>query len=114
MPRFGRVGDRRTHAALRRSRFRGRSGPVGVVWLGDDAVPPRLAFALPRRLGTAVFRNRLRRRARAAFVAVAPPSGTYLVTVQPPAAEVPFSQLTGHVDSALSAARAGSGAVVAP
>ena len=105
MPRFGRVSDRRTHAALRRSRHRGRSGPIGVAWLGDDACPPRLAFALPRRLGTAVLRNRLRRRARAAFVELAPPSGTYLVTVRPDAAALPFAALVADVDAALLEAR---------
>ena len=105
MPRLGRVGDRSTHAALRRSRRRGRSGPVGVTWLDDGALPPRVAFALPRRLGTAVFRNRLRRRVRAALDDLDLGPGTYLVTVQPPAAELPFPQLRGHVADAVAEAR---------
>ena len=48
------------------------------------AVPPRVAFAVPRKVGTAVVRNRLRRQVRAHLGAsgadLAP--GAYLVALR--------------------------------
>lgn len=55
------------------------------------AEPPRIAFAVPRKVGTAVVRNRLRRQARAHLArrqasdrGLAP--GAYLVALAPGAA----------------------------
>lgn len=63
-----------------------------------------LAFALPRRIGSAVVRNRIRRRVRAVFTqldAEMIPSGNYLVMARPDAATMPFTSLVSSVAGAL-------------
>ncbi|MDG1410249.1 MAG: ribonuclease P protein component [Acidimicrobiales bacterium] len=40
-------------------------GPVRLVKRSDPTSPPRFAFAIPRSVGNAVERNRIRRRIRA-------------------------------------------------
>jgi len=68
--------------------------------------PPRVAFAIGRRLGGAVARNRLRRQLRAAFSAAATegrlPAGAYLAVAREPAMSAPFSQLSADVATCLS------------
>ena len=68
-----RIRDRRTFVELRRRGRRARDGCVAVTYLpapeAEAADPPRVAFAVPRRTGPAVVRNRLRRRARAHLAA---------------------------------------------
>ena len=65
--------------------------------------PPRLAFAVPRKVGNAVERNRLRRRLRAAFQALtgdpgaALPSGAYLLSARSDALTSSFEELTMDV-----------------
>ena len=41
-----------------------RSGPLCITYRADST-PPAVAFAVPKRIGTAVVRNRIRRRLRA-------------------------------------------------
>lgn len=92
-----RVRDRATFDALRRQGRRARRGVVGVTYIPADAGPPRLAYALGRKLGPAVVRNRVRRRLRAAAHELAVSSGlapgAYLVTVSPRAAEASYVTL---------------------
>jgi len=93
-----RVRDRATFAALRRGR-RVRRGLLTVAWLPEahdparSAPPPRVAFAISRKVGPAVRRNRVRRRlcelARQSGLA----PGAWLVIVNPGAAEAPFATL---------------------
>ena len=60
-----RVDRRNTFASLRRAR-RHRGGPLTVSWVGGSPVePPRVAYTIGRRVGSAVVRNRVRRRLRA-------------------------------------------------
>ena len=84
-----------------------------VTWIPPtegDAAPARLAFAIGRRCGGAVVRNRLRRRLRATFAALADvPGGTYLVSAGPEAVEVPSPELAAALGEAVLAA-AGAGA----
>jgi ribonuclease P protein component len=61
-----------------------------VTHLDDPtACPPRVAFAVPRKVGPAVVRNRIRRCVRARLVERARdpqrglPAGAYLVSVHP-------------------------------
>ena len=79
---IGRVRDQRTFRALRRAGTRGRSGPVVVIALIDadtGADGARIAFAVGRRVGPAVVRNRVRRRMRAIARDLDLASGAYLV-----------------------------------
>jgi ribonuclease P protein component len=97
-----RVRDRATFAALRRGR-RVRNGPITISWVdGDPAQPPRVAFAIGRRVGHAVERNRLRRRLRAIVQTLAPTLGygAYLIGAAPEAAHLPFEELRAIVSQA--------------
>jgi ribonuclease P protein component len=69
--------------------------------------PPRIAFAVPRKVGDAVVRNRIRRcvrgrlleRVRDSRRGVAP--GAYLVTVRPDAAGLDGPEVADLVESCL-------------
>jgi ribonuclease P protein component len=107
-----RVRGRAAFAALRRSRRRGRSGPVGVHY--EPALPAdlsrRVAYSVPRRVGKATERNRCRRRLREAAREVVPklPPGAYLIGVEPGVRNVSFQELRKRVTEAMQRA---SGAV---
>ena len=91
-------------AALRRTRHRARMGPLRVSWVpGPSGTPPRVAFAIGRRVGPAVVRNRLRRRLRAVVAELRPAPGDYLLACDPEAASLPFSDLKALVSKALAA-----------
>ena len=108
---------------LRRSGSRVRSGAVTVTHLptpstSDD--PPRVAFAIGRRVGKAVDRNRVRRRLRVALRQLAAdpggvPAGAYVIGVQPRAASRTFSQLKADLARSLAkvASQMESGATLA-
>lgn len=111
-----RVRDRASFVALRRAGRRGRRGPVSVVFVppadGVVVTPPRVAFAVGRGVGSAVARNRLRRRLRAVVddvarsggAVVAP--GAYLVSARPEALTATPAELRRAVLGALDAATA--------
>ena len=105
---IGRIRDRRTFVALRRDGVRVRRGPLGLSYLpSTDPGPPQVAFALTRRVGTAVVRNRLRRRLRAALVESASGSplepGAYVVTAGPEASSLTYQELQHNVAMLLTA-----------
>jgi ribonuclease P protein component len=98
-----RIERRNIFEALRRGRRR-RDGPITISWVaGDPAEPPRVAYTIGRRVGTAVVRNQLRRRLRMLIREAAPQlrPGAYLVGVAPPAANLTYAQLEAHVYKAL-------------
>jgi ribonuclease P protein component len=103
-----RVRDRATFAALRNGR-RGHAGPVGVTWMPDLEVglPPRVAFAVGRRLGPAVTRNRVRRQLRAVAAELAPElaPGAYLIAYRG-APGVAYAELRRLVAAAATSAGA--------
>jgi ribonuclease P protein component len=107
---IGRVRDRRTFRALRGSGRRARSGPVAVTALLDSGPAPgeagvaRVAFAIGRRVGPAVTRNRIRRQLRAAVRELDVAPGAYLITAGPDAVGVPYSELRAHLLSAIGKA----------
>jgi ribonuclease P protein component len=78
---------------------------VSVTFLADGAAPPRVAYAVGRRVGGAADRNRLRRRLRAIVGEAAPglAPGAYLVAAGPDAAALPHPQLQALVSDALEA-----------
>ena len=71
----------------------------------DAAAPPCVGFAIGRRVGTAVVRNRLRRRLRDEVAALARsgrlPAGAYLIGLAPAAASLDGPTLRRHLRSAL-------------
>lgn len=73
-----------------------RRGPLSLRYL-PDADRPRVAYAVSRSAGSAVRRNRIRRRLRAAIheleAAGALPPGAYLVGAGPEALTMPFTEL---------------------
>jgi ribonuclease P protein component len=108
---IGRVGDRATFDALRREGRRARRGPMTVVHLpGTGEV--RVAFAIGRKVGPAVVRNRLRRRLRAAARDLdrstgGLPTGAYLITLRPEAAGSSYRDLHHDLGRAIGSATAG-------
>jgi len=104
-------------AALRREGRRARRGPVTVTWAPAPATasavpvtePARVAYAVGRRAGGAVVRNRIRRRLRAVvrdIVREAAPGlapGAYLIGAGAEAATLPYEELRRTVTEALRA-----------
>ncbi len=98
--RPGSIRDRSTFEALRRSGRRVRRGQVTLTYA--DVGPcraPRVAYAVGRRTGGAVQRNRVRRRLRAIVRELADqlPPGAYLVAAAPGAAALSFWELRDMV-----------------
>jgi ribonuclease P protein component len=90
------IRSRATFDALARTRP-ARRGPVSVrVHTGDDPGAPHVAYAVSRRVGGAVVRNRVRRRLRAAVRAHAgalDPGASYLFGAGREALTMPFDAL---------------------
>ena len=103
----GRISTRAAFSALQRARARGASGPVRVSFVPADATAsglfPQVGYAIGRRCGSAVTRNRMRRRAREVVRAEARslPRGRYLVRLEPAASSVPAEQFRSDVATAL-------------
>jgi len=106
VPPVGRIRDRSTFAALRRSGRRVRSGSITLFFLPTGDPPfPRVAFTVGRRVGSAVTRNRVRRRLRAIMAeerARLEP-GAYLLTTTPETATLTYDEMRSTVSSALAA-----------
>ncbi len=93
----GRIHERTIFARLRREGSFVRSGPLWCSVLLDPSLSqPHVAYALGRPVGSAVARNRLRRRLREVVRAnsegLAP--GWYLVGADAPALALSFAQLS--------------------
>jgi ribonuclease P protein component len=101
-----RIQDRATFEALRRSSRRARRGPVTVTYAAvDGATEPRIAYAIGKRVGKAVVRNRLRRQIRAVVDGMKElPTGAYLVAVSPGATVLTYEDLRMNVVTAMTAA----------
>ena len=110
----GRITRRAAFAELQRSRARGASGPVRVTFLpaapGESGVFPQVGYAIGRRCGSAVVRNRLRRRARAVVREEAStlPRGAFMVRLDPGAASLSAAEFRHDLARALH--RAGKAA----
>jgi ribonuclease P protein component len=101
-----RVRDRATFEALAGAR-RQRAGPVSLRHLSDGSDdPPRVAYAIGRRFGNAVERNRARRRLRAAVALESGElraGGVYLFSAERSVMALPFPTLRAHVTTLLRA-----------
>ena len=103
-----RVRDRASFAALGRAR-RHRRGPVTLRFVPEvGSGPARVAYAVDRRVGGAVRRNRARRRLRAAIAAQSEQlgPGAYLFGAEPEAVTVKFAALVTAVTEVIALADA--------
>ena len=103
-----RIHTLRSTRDFQRLRVEGRSGRSdGIVALvAPRSGPTRLGLTVGRRTGTAVARNRLRRRLRAAFLEQGPTEGFDVVLVaRKEAARLSFQELENHVMRAVERAR---------
>jgi ribonuclease P protein component len=102
-----RISDRRSFVELRRRGRRAHHGVVTVTFAADpvDAPvePPRVGFAVSRKVGSAVQRNRIRRQIQAHLRSISDTmgSGVYLVSLKQGAASVDRPSLLGDVDACL-------------
>ncbi len=84
---------------LRRTGRRVRVDPLWCTFVLDPTLSmPHVAFAIGRPVGTAVVRNRLRRRLRALLADADLPAGWYLFGARPDAGEHTFDSLSSTVD----------------
>jgi ribonuclease P protein component len=103
----GRITSRAAFAEVQRARARGACGPVRAVFApADESTPgvfPQVGYAIGRRCGSAVVRNRLRRRARAVVREAAPslPRGAFLVRLEPGASSLTAAQFRHDLTHAL-------------
>ncbi|MDQ3943735.1 MAG: ribonuclease P protein component [Actinomycetota bacterium] len=85
---------------------RRRRGPVSLACLpGEEHIPPRVAYAVSRKVGGAVTRNRVRRRLRASVArhrSNLRPGAAYLFGAGREAATVPFAELEAAVGELLA------------
>jgi ribonuclease P protein component len=105
------IRDRAVFDRFRSEGRRARHGPLWCTWIADpEAVPPRVGYAIGRNVGSAVVRNRLRRRLRAQCDASARAGtlrpGWYLIGAGRGAAHldkdalcITFTQLMNHIDT---------------
>ena len=101
-----RIRDRATFVALARSRRRVRRGPITVTWApGAPAEPPRVAYAIGRRVGGATVRNRVRRRLRTIVGDLRPQlgPGAWLIGAAPEVTTLSYDELKTKVAEALAA-----------
>jgi ribonuclease P protein component len=100
-----RVTDRATFEALRHEGKRARSESVSVVFLADGGDRARVAYAVGRRIGGAVERNRLRRRLRSAVSVVESEAGlspgAYLVVPSRETSKLEYEELVSTVHKAI-------------
>jgi ribonuclease P protein component len=100
------VKGKRAFAALAASTYRARRGAVSVRYVPPGEDRPEdvcVAFAIGRTVGSAVVRNRVRRRLRSALAELEVPVGTWLVSVSPEAAALDYEHLSRDVAEAVAA-----------
>jgi ribonuclease P protein component len=100
VPNVGRLRGRRAFADLAKRGRTVRSGPLRVRYLAAPG-DPRVGYAIGKRTGAAVVRNRIRRRLRAAVASASVPltSGFYLISTDASAERLPFDDLVSAVDN---------------
>ena len=105
MNRGNRLRGRRLFAAVRARRIVAGSGPLRVHAAPSDQVVARVGFVIPRAVGGAVVRNRMRRRLRAALSPrLSGLAGVDLVVVaRPGVAELTSAALVEHLERCLAA-----------
>jgi len=113
---IGPIRSRRSFEAVRNGASRGRAGPFTVSFLEQNTWSrPQVAYAISRQVGSAVVRNRLRRRLRAIVSeqATSLPVGAYVVRAGPGGAVLGFDELRVTLRQALERAVEGRPGVLA-
>jgi ribonuclease P protein component len=100
-----RIHERAVFGRLGRDADRARSGPLTVLRAGvPGSTRPAVAYAISRKVGSAVVRNRLRRQLRVVCRELAADgaldAAAYLVVVRPEAAGAPMTELRTALSSA--------------
>jgi ribonuclease P protein component len=110
LPATGRIRSQQTFQSLRRPAGRARSGAVRAAFVAPDSAQtdlfPLVGYTIGRRCGSAVRRNRIRRRLRAAASIasgeLAP--GSYLLGADAEVQDLGFPQLVVAVREAMTQA----------
>jgi ribonuclease P protein component len=101
------ITRRQTFDRLRREGTRVRGTRLALTYLRGDSARPEVAFAISRKVGGAVVRNRCRRRVRPLLAAHARsgrlPPGAYLVQVAARVDQLEAPVLAHEVDRLLVA-----------
>src|ERR1700722_17975826 len=103
----GRVRTRRQFALLSAATGRGQSGPLRISFVATPGeVGVDVAYAISRKVGNAVVRNRTRRRLRMAMDDLRPPPrpGLYLVKCGIQTGNLSYAQLLLHLSKAVERA----------
>ena len=105
---IGRIHERRRFEELQRAGRRAGTDHLWCRYLPDPtAAPPRAAFAIGRAIGSAVVRNRVRRRLRALLSDAARtgllPPGWLLIGVRSADDELTFDELRTELRRLLAA-----------
>jgi ribonuclease P protein component len=101
-----RLSGRRAFAAVRAQRILSMSGPLRVHVAGSDRGLARVGFSIPKAVGGAVQRNRVRRRLRAQLAPRLPALGSVdlVIAVSPAAGGLDAAALADHLERALGGA----------
>ena len=110
LPASGRIRSQQTFLSLRRPAGRARSGSVRAAFVPPDSASPSafplVGYTIGRRCGSAVRRNRIRRRLRAAVTIASAElsAGSYLLGAEPEVQDLAFPQLVVAVRQAMTEA----------
>jgi ribonuclease P protein component len=101
-----RLSGRRAFAAVRAQRISSMSGPIRVHVAGNDRGLARAGFSIPKTVGGAVQRNRVRRRLRALLAPRLQALGAVdlVIAVLPAAGGLAAAALADHLEHALGSA----------
>lgn len=109
---INRLSRREDFQTLRREGHAVQYGPLQVIHHVQDEPPSgvRVAFAIGRSVGTAVTRNRTRRRLRSVMNDLATendglPAGDYLIRVNPSGANANSRDLRVYIETAMNLLR---------
>jgi len=102
----GRVRTRRQFALFTAPSARGQSGPLRIAFVESPEDGVHVAYAISRKVGGAVVRNRLRRRLRALIdgLTPAPRNGLYLIRCGLETGNLTYDELHHHLHQALERA----------
>ena len=100
---FVRLRGQDRFASVYRRGTRVRRGAITVIQAPSDAATPAVGVVASKRIGTAVRRNRAKRRMREAAARVAlTPNTSYVVVAGDDLEDTPFDQIVAWMDEAVT------------